>query len=112
MTRACTGKASRGISNIAVICIVCRWAIPTPVPPYQSANCSISSAVDSLARLASRLRDVGVAGWHESQGGFGSLGPLQRHHHLGHLFPCPAQYAGRVGHRGGEPTETQLDDVS
>ena len=28
------------------------------------------------------------------------------------LQPCPAQHAGRVGHRGGEPTEAQLVGVS
>ena len=32
----------------------------------------------------------------------------QRHHHLGHLFPCFAQYAGRSGHCGGEHTEAGL----
>ena len=39
-------------------------------------------------------------------------GPFQRHHHLGHLFPRFARHAGQLGHRGGEPTETQLVDVS
>ena len=66
----------------------------------------------NFPRPAPCVRDFGVASWHESQGGFGSLGPFQRHHHLGHLFPCPAQHAGRVGHRGGEPTEAQLVGVS
>jgi len=38
-------------------------------------------------------------------------GPFQGHHHLGHLFPRFARHAGRLGQRGGEPTETQLVDV-
>ena len=32
----------------------------------------------------------------------------QRHHHLGHLFPCFVQYAGRVDRCSGEHTEAGL----
>ena len=63
------------------------------------------NAAADLPRLTPCLRYPGLGHWYQYEGSIGSSGPLQRNHHLGHLFPCSAQYAGQIGRSGGERTE-------